>query len=68
MTFENWKKEVNAKLIHFCGIPCDLFPDWDYWSAWKDGEGTTQAAVQVMEANGFMEQAGWDDEGDEDER
>jgi len=62
MTFEQWKSEVNAKLIHFVGIPCDFFPDWGYWDAWNDGVTAHEAAIDVMTENGFMEQAGWDDE------
>jgi len=50
MTFEEWKRRVEAYIIRKLGIDSEALPDWDFQRAWKDGMAPSKAAAACIAA------------------
>ena len=50
MTFQEWKKKVDASIEKKCGLDSDGLPDWDYYTAWQEGVTPSSAATQAIRA------------------
>lgn len=52
-TFREWKEEVNRVVLKIASVGCDDLADKSYWDMWDSGENPTEAAMEVLEDEGF---------------
>ena len=57
MTFEQWKRIVDAYLTRLCGMTSDDIDDWNYYDAWEECMTPKEAAKQALKA--AMTAVGW---------
>ena len=50
MTFEQWKRIVDAYLTRLCGMTSDDIDDWNYYDAWEECMTPKEAAKQALKA------------------
>lgn len=50
LSFEDWQKQVNIRVIKIIGLTIDDLPDFDYWSAWDAGISPSETARDVIQA------------------
>ena len=50
LSFEEWKKLVDAELVSRIGLDSDCLPDWRYYDSWKEGDSPKTAAKAAMAA------------------
>jgi hypothetical protein len=53
MTFDQYKAEVDRQLTLIADVTSDDLMDWDYWSAYDDGQKARECAIDVLEDNGY---------------
>jgi hypothetical protein len=49
MTFEDWLKLADAKIIARTGMGRESWPDWDWWNAFDDGLTFGEAVEDFLE-------------------
>lgn len=52
MSFQAWKRLVDAALLAGCGMVGDDLPDYGYWDAYEDGVDPRTVAKRVIRAAG----------------
>ena len=53
VTFDQYKAEVDRQLTLIADVISDDLMDWDYWSAYDDGQNARECALDVLEDNGY---------------
>lgn len=49
LTFAEWMKRVNAKIISLTGgFNANDLPDWHYWDSWADGMNPVETAKDAI--------------------
>jgi hypothetical protein len=49
MTFEDWLKMADAKIIARTGMDRESWPDWEWWGAFDDGLSFSEAVEDFLE-------------------
>lgn len=49
LSFKNWMAKVDALFIETVGLPCDCWPDQDYYYFWEDGFSPQEMLVEAVE-------------------
>lgn len=53
MTYEEWKRAVNAIVEDTCGLPMDALPDWLSRDTYDDGATPREGAEICLESAGY---------------
>lgn len=54
MTFEQWMKKVNAKLVATCGLESSDLADIAYYDLFEDGLSPAEAAKEALAENEWL--------------
>ena len=49
MSFKTWMARVDALMIETVGMPCDCWPDQNYYDMWEEGYSPEQMLAEAVE-------------------